>query len=202
MTPARDGRTDEVDGIEDDSLRLIMLVPDGFDVASLGPLAEQGGLAGLVLSPADEPDQGVRAGHALGLAVQVRDDLAKARRADGVLLTDPARLAAAREALGPRAIIGVACGIDRHAAMEAGEAGADWILFGQPDMAPERAIDAAAWWSELFVLPCGVTGTIRPDHIAALAAAKIAFAVPGPSCWTDREPLDVLLELDSANAAR
>ena len=110
-------------------------------------------------------------------------------------------MAAARTALARGQLVGALVGIDRHEAMEAGEAGADWLLFGRSDLEPERAIEAAAWWTELFVLPCGVTGLIEPAHMETLAAAKIAFALPGPSCWQAPEPIQLLADLDEAVAS-
>ncbi|MGQ0660507.1 thiamine phosphate synthase, partial [Sphingosinicella sp.] len=67
------------------------------------------------------------------VAFIVNDDMALAKRlgADGVHLGqsdgDPRE---ARRLLGPGAQIGVTCHDSRHLAMEAGEAGADYVAFG------------------------------------------------------------------------
>lgn len=110
-----------------------------------------------------------------GTAALVADDAALARttRADGVHLGPGAdlmeRYDVARDILGRGAIVGVDAGGSRHLAMEAGEAGADYIAFGDArveleptdevdDGADEPASastsDLIAWWSEIFEVPC------------------------------------------------
>ena len=67
------------------------------------------------------------------VAFIVNDDIALAKRlkADGVHLGQKdGTVAEAREALGMQAQIGVTCHASRHLAMEAGEAGADYVAFG------------------------------------------------------------------------
>jgi thiamine-phosphate pyrophosphorylase len=191
-------QTSQDDGIEDDRLRLIVPLPQGFDPAPLALLADGGRIAALLLPPEADPEAALAFGQRHGLAVFVRDDLRLAGRLDGVLLTDPAGVALARRSLGSDKVLGALCGIDRHEAMEAGEAGADWILFGRADLDPARAIEVAAWWTELFVLPCGITGLIEPSHMGTLAGAKIAFALPGPSCWQEPDPIGLFAQLDHA----
>ena len=193
---AAPGLQDE--GIEDDRLRLIIPLPDGFDPAPLGPIVAGGRVAAVILPPGGDTSLAVAFGRHHGLAVFARDDVRLARGLDGLLLTQPSEVAAARKALSQGQLIGALCGIDRHEAMEAGEAGADWILFGRTDLEPTKAIEAAAWWSELFVLPCGVTGLIEPAHMETLVAAKIAFALPGPFCWQVPDPISLLGGLDHA----
>ncbi|WP_051329399.1 thiamine phosphate synthase [Geminicoccus roseus] len=196
---AKDSDQDVLDdGIEDDRLRLIIPLPQGYDPAPLAPVAEGGRVAALLLPPGADPAAARAFGQRFEIAVFARDDLAAARGLDGLLLTDPAGAAEARRALPPDQVLGVLCGIDRHEAMEAGEAGADWILFGRTDLDPGKAIEAAAWWTELFVLPCGVTGLIDPNHMQTLVDAKIAFALPGPFCWQAPDPIALLAALDQA----
>ena len=73
-----------------------------------------------------------------GVAVLLDDaDLALKLRADGVHLLDPALYAKARRAIGNDGIVGVACPLERHTAMEVGEAGADYVEF-QAGNAPEQ----------------------------------------------------------------
>lgn len=193
--------SDHEEGIEDDQLRLIIPLPKSYDPAPLAALAAGGRIAALLLAPGDDPGAASTFAQEHGIAVFVRDDVLMARSLDGVLLTDPALAADARRALPADKLVGALCGIDRHEAMEAGEAGADWILFGRADLDPAKAIEVATWWAELFVLPCGVTGLIEPSHTKTLAAAKISFALPGPSCWQSPDPISLLAELDRAAAA-
>ncbi|WP_222182221.1 thiamine phosphate synthase [Geminicoccus harenae] len=189
------------DGIEDDRLRLIIPLARDGETAALAPVLAGGRVAALLLPPGADPAPARRLGQAHGVAVFARDDLQQARALDGLLLTEPERTAEMRAALPPDKVLGVLCSLDRHEAMEVGEAGADWLLFGRADREPERAIELAAWWTELFVLPCGVTGLIEPSHMATLVSAKIAFALPGPSCWQSADPIRLLSDLDQAVAA-
>jgi thiamine-phosphate pyrophosphorylase len=87
---------------------------------------------------------------------------------------------AAREVLGPRAIVGADAGRSRHDAMSLGEAGADYVGFGIPahvgdrGTARERQLDLVEWWSELFEVPCVALDADR-DDLAALAGAGADF---------------------------
>lgn len=72
---------------------------------------------------------------------------------DGLHLSDPSQVAAARKRLGDDLIIGCFC-VDRHSAMLAGEAGADYLMFvdpANPEKADQELID---WWMEMMELPC------------------------------------------------
>src|SRR5262245_40220961 len=85
--------------------------------------------------------------------------LAARAGADGAHLTGLAALEAAIPALKPSRIAGCGGLPTRHDAMLAGEAGADYVMFGEPDAAGRRpAFDAVtkrvAWWAELFAIPC------------------------------------------------
>ena len=83
-----------------------------------------------------------------GVAFLLRDDAALAAKTgcDGVVV-GPGAYAAARKAVGAQAIVGVTVGTSRHEAMEAGEAGADFIGF---DADPELV----SWWTEMMEVPC------------------------------------------------
>jgi thiamine-phosphate pyrophosphorylase len=94
---------------------------------------------------------------AAGTAFLIEDDLALALEAgaDGLHLAGAAGaegVAAARRALGPEKIIGCACGGSRHAAMLAGEEGADYVSLAAGD--PDELAELIDWWQDLFVLPC------------------------------------------------
>ncbi len=103
--------------------------------------------------------------------------------ADGVLLRAVEAVEPARRLLGLERPIGVATGGSRHAAMEAGEAGADWLLLGE-GLPFDRCRELVAWWSGLFVLPCAAP---CPTVEAArdLVAAGADFLVPPPTIWRD-----------------
>lgn len=116
--------------------------------------------------------------------------------ADGLFLSDPSAIGPARRLLGPERPIGVACGGSRHRAMEAGEAGADWLLLGDGEP-PAAARELVAWWSGLFVLPCAAPCP-SAEAATALLAAGADFLLPPPSLW--QAPAATLAPLRAAIA--
>jgi thiamine-phosphate pyrophosphorylase len=137
-----------------------------------------------------EPLQRICAAHEV--AFIINDDMALARRlgADGVHLGqgdgDPRE---ARALLGPTAQIGVTCHDSRHLAMEAGEAGADYVAFGaffptstkETKHRPDPSI--LSWWSRLFEMPCVAIGGITPENGRVLAQAGADFLAVCGSVW-------------------
>lgn len=119
-----------------------------------------------------------------------RIDLAQACGADGVHLGqgdgDPRE---ARRLLGPSAQIGVTCHDSRHLAMEAGEAGADYVAFGaffptttkEVMHRPDPSI--LSWWSRLFEAPCVAIGGITPANADVLVEAGADFLAVSGSVW-------------------
>lgn len=136
------------------------------------------------------PLQAVCAAHGVAFIVNDSIGLAKRLGADGVHLGqgdgDPRE---ARAQLGPEAQIGVTCHDSRHLAMEAGEAGADYVAFGafyptstkETKHRPEPAI--LGWWSTLFEIPCVAIGGITPDNAAPLVAAGADFLAVSSAVW-------------------
>ena len=130
------------------------------------------------------------------VAFIVNDSIALAKRlgADGVHLGqgdgDPRE---ARDLLGPDAQIGVTCHDSRHLAMEAGEAGVDYVAFGAfyptETKATEHRPDPSilGWWSTLFELPCVAIGGITPANAAPLIAAGADFLAVSGAVWNDPE---------------
>ncbi|MGF1550364.1 MAG: thiamine phosphate synthase [Sphingomonadaceae bacterium] len=130
------------------------------------------------------------------VAFIVNDSPALARRldADGVHLGqedgDPRE---ARALLGPAAQIGVSCHASRHLAMEAGEAGADYVAFGSfypsPTKDSEHRPDPAilSWWSRLFELPCVAIGGITPANAPPLVEAGADFLAVSSAIWNHPE---------------
>ena len=119
-----------------------------------------------------------------------RMDLAQACGADGVHLGqsdgDPRE---ARRRLGPAAQIGVTCHDSRHLAMEAGEAGADYVAFGaffptttkEVMHRPEPSI--LSWWSRLFEIPCVAIGGVTPENGRVLVEAGADFLAVSGAVW-------------------
>ncbi|HYD36048.1 MAG TPA: thiamine phosphate synthase [Allosphingosinicella sp.] len=126
------------------------------------------------------------------VAFIVNDDMALAKRlgADGVHLGqsdgDPRE---ARALLGPSAQIGVTCHDSRHLAMQAGEAGADYVAFGaffptatkQTEHRPDPSI--LSWWSRLFELPCVAIGGITAANGRVLVEAGADFLAVCSAVW-------------------
>ncbi len=126
------------------------------------------------------------------VAFIVNDDMGLAKRldADGVHLGqgdgDPV---AARRLLGPAAQIGVTAHDSRHLAMEAGEAGADYVAFGaffasatkDAHHRPDPSI--LSWWSTLFEIPGVAIGGITPENGRPLVEAGADFLAVCNGVW-------------------
>jgi thiamine-phosphate pyrophosphorylase len=111
-------------------------------------------------------------------------DLALSCGADGIHLTDPAKVREARTRLGPDRILGASCGHSRHAAMLAGEDGADYIAFGEVGRGPQPPLlELIAWWHELFVLPCLALGAFDGASCRSTARAGADFIGVGDEVW-------------------
>ena len=141
-----------------------------------------------------EPLQAICA--AREVAFVVNDDIALAKRigADGVHLGqadgDPRE---AREELGREAQIGVTCHDSRHLALEAGEAGADYVAFGAffPSKTKETShraeLELLEWWSEMVELPSVAIGGITPANCAPLIRAGADFLAVSGAIWSGDE---------------
>ena len=128
------------------------------------------------------------------VAFIVNDSVALARRlgADGVHLgQDDGEPREAREVLGPSAQIGVTCHASRHLAMEAGEAGADYVAFGSFHPTTTKEVSHRAdpsilsWWGTMFELPSVAIGGITPANAAPLVAAGADFLAVSAGVWAD-----------------
>lgn len=126
------------------------------------------------------------------VAFIVNDDMGLAKRigADGVHLGqgdgDPRD---ARALLGPNAQIGVTVHDSRHLAMEAGEAGADYVAFGAffPSTTKETRHHAEpsllSWWATLFEIPCVAIGGITAENGRALVDVGADFLAVSGAVW-------------------
>jgi thiamine-phosphate pyrophosphorylase len=113
--------------------------------------------------------------------------------ADGAHLTGITNFTAALEQLKPERIVGVGGLFTRHDAMAAAEAGADYVMFGEPDAAGERpgfeAIEErVAWWAEVFEAPC-VGYAASDDEVAPLVKAGADFVALGDWLWRDPQAI-------------
>lgn len=145
---------------------------------------------------------------ARGVTFIVNDSVALAKRlgADGVHLgQDDGDPRAARAQLGPSAQIGVTCHNSRHLAMEAGEAGADYVAFGAFHPSATKPVRHVAepeiltWWQSLFELPCVAIGGITADNARPLAQAGADFIAVSGAVWNDPAgPADAVRRLHQA----
>jgi thiamine-phosphate pyrophosphorylase len=137
-------------------------------IKELAPIAQKQGCAIIVMAP---PQVAVRGG------------------ADGVHLPgrDMGPLKRALTALKPERIVGAGDVRSRHDAMQAGETGVDYVMFGEPrpdgSLPPlDTTLERVAWWSEIFEVPC-VAFAASFEAAGELAAAKPEFIALGDAVW-------------------
>ena len=123
--------------------------------------------------------------------------------ADGAHLTGIAALEEALPSLKPDRIAGVGGLTTRHESMTAGELGADYVLFGEPDAKGVRpSVEAIAerlgWWAELFEPPCVGFAASR-EEAYEFAAAGADFVLVGDFIWADaRGAMAALQDVEQA----
>ena len=159
---------------------LISVIPPALQeewAAKLTELARLFGPAALIFQdPAPAIlAQAIAGARSLELAVLITASAAEAAAAgaNGVYCSAAVEdVAKARALLGSAGVIGVACGLSRHAAMEAAEAGADFIAFDASDPAAlDRAFELSLWWDEITGVPAALAfGGARPDRSVLLKA--------------------------------
>ncbi|MEZ2407055.1 thiamine-phosphate pyrophosphorylase [Bosea sp. OAE752] len=143
-------------------------------------------------------------GNSVALIVEDNALVAARGGADGVHITGgPQAIAEARASLKTERIIGVGGLRARHDAMDAGEAGVDYVMFGEPrpdgSMPPLPAvIERAGWWAEIFETPC-VAYAPDADSIEPLIETGAEFVALG--AWAFAEGQDIRALVEAANAA-
>ncbi|MBL8674876.1 MAG: thiamine phosphate synthase [Rhodospirillales bacterium] len=159
-----------------------------------------GDVAVLQLRLKDVPDDAIaRAADTLRPICQQRDvalvmndrpDLAARLDCDGVHVgQDDASYAEARRIVGPDRIVGVTCKASRHLAMDAAEAGADYVAFGAffpsstKDVTTPAPVDVLTWWSDIMTVPCVAIGGITVDNCAPLVEAGADFLAVANGVW-------------------
>lgn len=185
--------------------RLYLITPSRFDpkafADTLRAALGAGDVASLQLRLKDVPDDDVRrASEVLMPIAQARNvafiindrpDLAAELKADGVHIgQEDGNYRDARAAVGPNAIVGVTCHDSRHLAIEAAEAGADYVAFGAffPTTTKEpksRAeIEILSWWSEMMVVPQVAIGGITIENAKPLVEAGADFLAVSAGVWS------------------
>ncbi len=146
------------------------------------------------------PLQEICAAHEVAFIVNDSVALAKRLKADGVHLgQDDGDPKEARIELGHEAQIGVTCHASMHLAMEAGEAGADYVAFGAffesttKDTTQSRGeaerptADMIERWVKLFEIPLVAIGGITPENCSPLVEAGADFLAVSGAVWNGDE---------------
>ncbi len=128
--------------------------------------------------------------HGVAVILNDRPDLAARAGCDGVHLgQSDGSVAEARRLLGPEAMIGVTCHDSRELAMEAAEAGADYVAFGAffPTSTKETLHrpdpEILSIWQETVEIPCVAIGGITPATAGDLARAGADFIAVSSAVW-------------------
>jgi thiamine-phosphate pyrophosphorylase len=191
--------------------RLYLVTPPVADATEFAaPLAAAlaaGDVAAVLLrlAAADERSL-INIAKTLGLVAQAKDvallldghaDLVARAGADGAHLAGMAEFGAAFDILKPDRIAGVGGLATRHDAMSAAEQGADYVMFGEPDINGERpAFDAieerVAWWAEVFEAPC-VAFAASLEEVAPLVRAGADFIALGDWIWRDSQTVAAII---------
>jgi thiamine-phosphate pyrophosphorylase len=203
--------------------RLYLATPPITD-ASLAPvLAELLGAADIaaVLVRLAEGDDRSKINRVKALAATIQDagaallldghpELVARAGADGVHVSGTEPMQEALEQLKPDRIVGVGGLHSRHDSMVAGEAGADYLLFGEADAeghrpSTEAIAERLEWWAEVFEPPC-VGYAQTADEAELFAAAGAEFIMIEDAVWSDtRGPqaalADVVKRLERGHAA-
>jgi thiamine-phosphate pyrophosphorylase len=203
--------------------RLYLITPPRLDDLAgfgrtLAAALDAGDVAALQIRLKDVPDDIIAAAvDALGPIAQARDvavilndrpDLAARLGCDGVHVgQSDASYAEARRLMGKDRMVGVTCHDSRHLAMEAAEAGADYVAFGAffpttTKDAPTRAEpDILTIWQETMEVPCVAIGGIVADNAAGLARAGADFLAVSAGVWTHPDgPAAAVKALEAAIA--
>jgi thiamine-phosphate pyrophosphorylase len=171
--------------------RLYLVTPQDLDGLT-DRLADALGAAEVaaVLLRLPETDERNRVNHAKAIAPTVQSkgaallldgcaELAARAGADGAHLSGIDAFRAALATLKPDRIAGCGGLASRHDAMVVAEAGADYVMFGEPDAAGRRpsletVAERVTWWAELFEIPCvGFAASL--EEVEPLVAAGADF---------------------------
>jgi thiamine-phosphate pyrophosphorylase len=204
--------------------RLYLITPPALDDLAafgraLGEALEGGDVGALQLRLKDVADGIVEAAahvlrpmlrsRGIPLILNDRPDLAARFDCDGVHIgQDDAPYAEARRTVGPERIVGVTCHDSRHLAMDASEAGADYVAFGAffptttKDAKTRADLELLEIWQESMLTPCVAIGGITPANCGPLVAAGADFIAASAAVWTHPEgPRTAVAAFNAAIAA-
>ena len=190
--------------MNDPACRLYLVTPPVLEPAAFAPklteALDAGDVACVQLRLKDCSDDAVRRAcdvlrpiaQERGVAFILNDhpELARETGCDGVHVGQKdTPYAQARRIVGNDAIVGVTCHDSRHLAMEAGEAGADYVAFGAffptttKDAEYKAEPELLQWWSELMEVPCVAIGGITQENCGPLVRAGADFLAVVGAVW-------------------
>jgi thiamine-phosphate pyrophosphorylase len=127
----------------------------------------------------------------VALVVDNRPEIVARAGADGAHLSGVEKFAAALALLKPERIAGAGGLRSRHDAMLAGEAGADYVMFGEPDRngrrpSFEELLERLTWWADLVEIP-SVAYAAGKDEVTPLVRTGADFVALGDWIWSAPE---------------
>src|SRR4051812_3216884 len=136
----------------------------------------------------------IAAARGVAVILNARPDLAARLGCDGVHVgQEDAPYAEARRLMGRDRIVGVTCHDSRHLAMEAAEAGADYVAFGAVFPTATKApktraeLDLLSIWQESMQTPCVAIGGITATNAREVARAGADFVAVSAGVWSHGE---------------
>jgi thiamine-phosphate pyrophosphorylase len=169
--------------------------PSSFELA-----AKAGDVASLLIRPTGTQNDTIdvisavlAAGYEYNVAVLVDGDaeIAAESGADGVQIAgDLEAYERSRTLLGSDRIVGFLSNGSRHAAMEVGEAGADYVAFDQSHALTigsgdsREQVDPITWWSGLFEIPSVAFAPADIGAVEPLVRAGSSFIRPNDAMWS------------------
>ena len=191
--------------MSDPRCQLYLVTPPALEPAAfaetLKAALDGGPAACLQLRLKDAPDDAVRRTaeilmqvchrHDVAFLINDRPDLAHELGADGVHIgQEDAGYAEARALVGDGATVGVTCHNSLHLAMEAAEAGADYVAFGAffptrtKDPKSKADLETLESWSAATVVPCVAIGGITVENCRPLIRAGADFLAVVGGVWS------------------
>ena len=190
----------------DERTRLYLVTPAALDPPAfrdrLAEALDAGDVAAVQLRLKDLDDDAIRRAcdalrpvaqeRGVAFILNDRPDLALQTGSDGVHVgQEDASYEAARKILGLDKIVGVTCYNSRHLAIEAAEAGADYVAFGgffRSTTKDTRRIagndpEILTWWSEIMTVPSCAIGGITPENCGVLVKAGADFLAVIAAIW-------------------
>ena len=170
------------------SPRFFLVAPDDVSVSRLVDCltaACQAGDVASLLVPAAIAGEITAPAQALGVAVIVSGEWRGG--ADGLQVdANTEAVSEARKSAGKERFVGAFAGASRHFAMEAAEAGADYVALTQ-NGASIGGVPIVAWWSSVMEIPCVAFEPVELEGLDILLPQKPDFIRPSDAMWADAE---------------